>query len=109
MHDDGVADDVRELPTELVGDEVIRELRGDAQGLRMRDLLQELVLGALLEHECVELVPPDAGGVQVVGARQRTPQLRGRGEAGVLRKQAVGERGEDVAAAHRVVACPLPP
>jgi len=43
----------------------------------------------------------------VVGARQGAPQVGGGGEALVVREQAVGERGEDVAAAHRVVARPL--
>ena len=39
------SDDLSELPTELVGDEVIWELHGDAQGLDVRDLLQEHVPG----------------------------------------------------------------
>ena len=39
------SDDLRELPTELVGDEVIWELRGDAQGLDVRNLLQEHIPG----------------------------------------------------------------
>jgi len=43
-HDDSVADDLRELPTELVGDEVIWDLRGDTQGLDVC-LLQEHVPG----------------------------------------------------------------
>jgi len=43
----------------------------------------------------------------VVGARQGAPQVRRGGKAMVVRQQAVGERGEDVAAAHGVVARPL--
>jgi len=50
----------------------------------VRELLQEDISGACVEAE-----------------------LGGRGEAGVVRQQAVRERAEDVAAAHRVVARPL--
>jgi hypothetical protein len=44
------------------------------------------------------------GSGQVVGARHGLPQRPGGAVADVVREQAVRERGEDVAAAHRVVA-----
>lgn len=104
---DGLHQSRRELLVHQAVHCTVIELAGDAHGLQVRELLQDGL--AVHEPVCEEAVQRQVGqlAVHVISARQGAPRGRGGGVVRVVRQEAVGERGEDVAAAELVIARPL--